>query len=241
MKTKKITLLVAFAIVCLESSNLFAQKDATSEKVNSVSPISVGVDLVNRYIFRGIDFGESPALQPSFAFSKSGFTIGAWGSYALIATPSGIEADLFTSYDFDFGLSLGVTDYYFPGESLKIGSDSILAPIRTGKYFDYGASHYFELNISQTINNLDLSGNWGFSNLNNALYFEAEYNFNVFNVFVGAGNEVYTSDGRFNVVNAGISATKEIKITENYAFSISTSAILNPDTEQFHLVFKLNI
>lgn len=241
MKTMKITFLIVLSIVFINPSNLFAQDESGSDEGVKESPFSVGADLVNRYVFRGLDFGESPAIQPSFEYSNEGLTIGAWGSYAVIATPSGIEADLFVSYDFDFGLSLGVTDYYFPGERLKIEADSVLTPIRTGKYFDYGSNHFFELNASQSIGNFYLVANWGFSNMNDALYFEAGYGFKYFDVFVGAGNEVYTADGKFNVVNVGISASKDIKITESYALPVSASVILNPDTEQLHLVFAISL
>ena len=241
MKTMKITSLIVLAIVFLNPSNLFSQDEAQKENSVEESSFSIGADLVNRYIFRGLDFGSSPAIQPSIEYSIGDFAIGAWGSYSFLSTPVGIEADLYASYGLDFGLSLGVTDYYFPGEKLMIGADSVISPIRTGKYFDYSKSHFFELNASQSIGDFYLAANWGFSNMNNALYFEAGYGFKYFDVFVGAGNEVYTTDGNFNVVNVGISASKELKITENYSLPISASVILNPDTEQFHLVFAVSL
>ena len=107
-KSKFITLLfLSFIVVSLEA-----------EEPVKESPFAFGADLVSRYVFRGLDYGDSPAIQPAFTFSKKGFSLGAWGSYAFIATPTGIEADLFTSYEFDFGLSAGITDYYFPDERL---------------------------------------------------------------------------------------------------------------------------
>ncbi len=49
-----------------------------------------------------------------------GFEIGGWGSYCF-SSHEAAEADLYLSYGFDFGLSIGLTDYYLPGT----------------KYFDY--------------------------------------------------------------------------------------------------------
>ncbi len=234
MKTIKNIILIALTTACLLPLNATAQEEKES-------PFSLGADMVSRYIFRGLDFGSSPAIQPSLEYSKSNFTIGMWGSYSLLATPPGIEVDLYANYEFDFGLSLGVTDYYFPGERLKISADSTITSIRTGKYFDYRNFHLFELNISQSIGNLSLAANWNFYNLNNALYFEVNYGFKYFSVFVGAGNEIYTINKNFNVVNLGLSASKDIKITENYALPISASVILNPNVEQIHLVFIVSL
>ena len=212
-----------------------------AQETEKESPFSFGADFVSRYIFRGLDYGDSPAIQPGFSFSKNGFTIGAWGSYSFIATPTGIEADLYTSYEFDFGLSVGITDYYYPSERLKFFPDSTIAPERSGTYFDYANTHYDELNISQSIKNFNISGNWGFHNMSNAVYFEAGYEFKWLQFFIGAGNKIYTSNGNFNVVNIGITASKDINVTEKYAFGISSSVILNPEAEQIHLVFGLSL
>jgi hypothetical protein len=81
--------------------------------------LSVGLDFYNRYVFRGVDFGSSPSLQPTIEFTAGNFTLGAWGAYSTGngAIGSFGEADLYTSYAFDFGLSLGATSYYYPGSS----------------------------------------------------------------------------------------------------------------------------
>jgi len=241
MKTIRIISLIVLAIVFLNPTNIFSQEESQIENSEEETPISIGVDLVNRNIFRGLDFGNSPAIQPSLEYTISNFTIGTWGSYAFLSTPLGIEVDLYASYEFSFGLSLGVTDYYFPLEQLKIEADSIITPIRNGKFFDLNKSHYFELNASQSFGDFYLSANWGFSNFNNALYFEAGYDFKYFNVFLGTGNEIYTINGNYNIVNIGVSASKEIKITDNYKLPVSSSLILNPNVEQIHLVFKISL
>ena len=41
-----------------------------------------GADIVSRYVFRGIDFGESATVQPSISYSVGGLEIGTWASYA---------------------------------------------------------------------------------------------------------------------------------------------------------------
>jgi uncharacterized protein (TIGR02001 family) len=230
-------------VLLLTITLAFAASFTTVNAQEESSPVSVGGDLVSRNIFRGLDFGNSPAIQPSIEASLGNFSIGAWGSYAFLATPSGIEADIYAGYAFDFGLYLGITDYYFPGEQLAIlGNDpAVITPIRTGTYFDYENSHFFEANLSQEFGDFYLTANWMFANGDNDLYFEAGYSFPFLDIWVGAGNEVYTKDGGFNVVNIGLSATKELQFTEEFSLPVSTSLILNPNMEQIHLVFGISL
>jgi hypothetical protein len=39
------------------------------------------------------------------------------------------------------------------------------------------------------------------------------------------------------VCNVGLSAGKELKITDKFAIPVTGSVILNPETEQFYIVF----
>jgi hypothetical protein len=68
------------------------------------------------------------------------------------------------------------------------------------------------------------------------LYFELGYSFEHFGVFVGGGDGWHTSDGEFMVTNIGITSSYDLQITENFALPVSGSLILNPETEQFHVV-----
>ena len=73
------------------------------------------------------------------------------------------------------------------------------------------------------------------------MYFEAGYAFDKVSVFVGAGNEVYSTDGKFALLNIGASTTKEIKITDTFSIPLKASVILNPKTEQFFLVAGITL
>ncbi len=42
--------------------------------------MSVGADIVNRYIWRGTDFGRSPSIQPTVEFDTGGLALGFWGA-----------------------------------------------------------------------------------------------------------------------------------------------------------------
>ena len=224
MKRNKLTggvILLLIALLITPVSNVNAQEE-------SDSPFSVGGDLVSSYVWRGTKFGNGPAIQPYLELALGNFSIGGWGSYCF-TTNEAAEADLYLSYGFDFGLSIGMTDYYFPGT----------------EYFDYSTesgSHAFEINLGYEIKGFYLSANYilneagSAGSAGNDLYFEAGYGFKNFGLFAGAGDGWHSTDGEFALVNIGVSAEKEIKITDNFSLPLSGALIWNPDREQFNVV-----
>lgn len=145
----------------------------------------VGVDFYNRYVFRGVDFGSSPSIQPTLAFSAGGFTI--------------LEDEI-SSHAIEVGAAYSVGGFsasaYYMLNDTRYGSGS------------QGGDTYFELGYSKS--NVDL--------------------------FIGAGDGWHTVNNNFQVVNIGIAATKEISITEKFAIPVKVAFIVNPNTEQAHIV-----
>ena len=187
-------------------------------------------DIVSSYVWRGSSF-SGVSIQPTLDFTAGGFSIGAWGSAGFDGF---LEADLYAKYAFDFGLTVGLTDYYYPGTS----------------YFDVSKAsggHGLELNLGYTTGGLSLSGNYIFNEAGGAAtaggdkYFEVGYAFEKFSVFAGAGDGWHTPDAEFALCNVGISTTKEIKITDSFSIPLKASAILNPKTEQFFLVAGITL
>ncbi len=224
MKTK---IYSVFALICLLTvSNI----SVNAQEEESSSPFSVGADVVSSYVWRGTTYAGA-ALQPSIEFSTGNFAIGAWGSYDFnMIYP---EADLYISYGFDFGLSLGITDYFYPGTP----------------YFNYSSpdgSHGFELNAGYEISDFYVSANYIFNEAGGAgtagsdMYFEVGYAFEYFDVFLGAGDGWHTSTGEFEVCNIGIGTSKEIKISDSFTLPVFGQAILNPQTEQFNIVLGVS-
>ena len=79
----------------------------------------------------------------------------------------------------------------------------------------------------------------------NSVYTGVGYSFVIgeteLSAFVGAGNEIYSIDGEFAVTNFGLSASKDIKMTDSFSLGVSASAIFNPDTEDAYLVFLISL
>ncbi len=207
-KTLKSFLLLGLAFIF--ALNVQAQEEE--------SKWSLGLDLTSTYVWRGVAY-SGPSIQPYVEYSSGIFTMGAWGSQGFDGFQ---EMDLYASLGFDFGLSLGVTDYYYPGT--KYGSKT---------------AHSFELNAGYSIGALSLAGNYIFAgegSVGDDLYFEAGVTLGKVDLFVGAGDGWHTSDGDFNVCNIGVSSSKDIKITDSFSLPISGSCIWNPNTEQFYIV-----
>ncbi|MFV0391640.1 MAG: hypothetical protein ACK5KP_07150 [Paludibacteraceae bacterium] len=193
---------------------------------------TASADLISSYVWRGSEL-SGVSVQPTLDFTVGGFSVGAWGSAGFDGY---LESDLYVSYMFDFGLSFGVTDYYFPSLGYR--------------YFDYSketGAHALEANLGYTVGGLTLAANYifneagGVASTGGDKYFEVGYAFEKFNIFVGAGDGWHTSDGEFGLVNVGVSTTKEIKITDSFSIPLTASAILNPEKEQFFIVAGISL
>jgi hypothetical protein len=216
--------------------------------------ISAGADLVSRYIWRGIDVNDAANIQPTLTFSVSGFSGGFWGSYSLSNNSTdntfNQEVDTWVGYTFSFdnGMSAGalITDYYYPKAGIKWGNfnnyDDPKGPgahtIETGLFLKGPES--FPLSLSGFINVYNDAGS--------TTYFQIDYPATVaevpINFFIGASggskeNPGYYGTENFNVINIGVKAVKELKITEEYKLPVSVSVIINPTAEISYLVFGL--
>jgi hypothetical protein len=218
---KKRMILAAIVVLLINApTRLHAQEEVSNPKFD------IGADLFSNYIWRGTKYGQGPAVQPSVKFFSGGFVAGVWGSFDASGYS---EADPYISYTLSSGLSLGLTDYYYPDLQLFDASKE------TG-------SHAFELNGGYTKSGLSLSANYIFNEAGGAgsaggdTYFQAAYAFKYFSLFAGAGSGWHTSDGSFDLCNLGIGSTKEIKVTDSFSIPVSGQIIVNPDREQLFIV-----
>jgi len=219
-------------LALLVTSMIFSPIQLSAQDEEKSSPFDVGADLVSSYLWRGTKFGTGPAIQPYLSLAVGGFEIGGWGSYCFTGD-EGAEADLYLSYGFDFGLSIGLTDYYFPGT----------------EYFDYtteSGSHAFEINLGYEIKGFSIAGNYILNEAGSAgsaggdMYFEAGYGFDSFSLFAGAGDGWHSMNGEFALCNIGVAAEKEIQFSDTFALPVSGALIWNPDKEQFHVVVGIS-
>ncbi len=221
---------ILLQVLLVFTSLLFIKNSEAQEKENN-SGFNISTDFTSNYVWRGSNYGSGPHIQPQVTYNTGGLTLGVWGSFDFSGYK---EADPFLSYSFPLGLSIGLTDYYYPGSSFFDAS------VEDG-------SHAFELNTSYSKNGLSLSANCimnesgGAASMGGDLYFEAGYEFNSFNIFAGAGNGWHTYDGDFNLCNIGIGTSATIGITDKFSLPVSGEVILNPDREQLYIVVSFSI
>lgn len=213
--------------------------------------ISVGTDIVSRYIWRGIDLGKgSPSIQPTVKLSTAGFTGGFWGAYAF-ANPDALdEIDIYASYSLNIAesgaISLGVTDYTNPNSGTKIGN------IHNHNDEEGPGAHFIELNAGYTGPEsfpLSISFNAFLYNVkNNPIYFQLGYSTTIkevgFSAFVGGtpGEDgLYYGVENFSIINVGFTATKAIKITDSFSVPLFGSVMLNPAAENLFYVVGISL
>lgn len=213
---------------------------ANAQEEEKASNWSAGLDIYSNYVWRGTKLGTGPAFQPSVKFTTGGLTVGVWGSFDAAGYT---EADPYISYSFPFGLSLGLTDYYFPTHSDStglVGSDF--------SDFDKATTyHALEINGGYTLKGLSLSANYILNESGGALssggdlYFQAGYAFSNCNISVGAGNGWHTTDTEFNVCHIALGTSKTIELSEKFSIPVNGSIIFNPDRNQLFVVVGISL
>jgi hypothetical protein len=217
--------------------------------------LKINTDLVSRYIWRGLNVNNQPNIQPAVTFEYTRFKLGLWGSYGLnnqnlsdenYSVSQEIDTWLGYSFKFDNRFSIGIifTDYYYPVGGQKIcnfKSKGAGAHTIEGELNIIGPES-FPLSLGGYINIYNDKGN--------NIYIQTDYSLHMKEVelefFAGAAvgsqdNSGYYGTEKFNVINVGIKASKQIKITADFSLPIYCSYILNPQVEISYLVFGISI
>lgn len=208
--------------------------------------VGLGADLVNRYVWRGIDFGNSASIQPHLEFTTSGFTLGTWASYAISPVENNLtssigatEHDIYVSYSFG-SVSFGITDYYFPTGSKFFNFEN-----------DGGGDHFIEPNISITGGDDFPATIYGAFNAYNdpdhSIYLEASVPFSVGETDLGFAvggvpqESAYYGTSTAGIININLSATRDLPVSEIFSLPLFATYVLNPYSEQSYLLFGFSL
>jgi hypothetical protein len=116
LKMKRALIVSMILVMIFISNHLIAQE----KKCKMPFKLNVSADFVSRYIWRGMDFGNSPSIQPTLSFNLGEFELGYWGAVALINNY--VESDLYMKYSVK-GFSLTLYDYYIPALSTELNDN----------------------------------------------------------------------------------------------------------------------
>ena len=212
----------------------------------ALAQVSGGADFVSRYVFRGIDFGESFSVQPTLQYSSDGFTVGSWASYAITAGGAN-EHDLYVSYA-NGPIEVGLTDYFFPvpggGESAEFFNfDSETTGHILEPYLAFSGTQSFPISLYAAINAFASDA----SDPDNSIYLEAGYGFMVEDVSLGLTVGFVPQESAFygttapSFINLGLSASKAVEITDSFSLPLLVQYIINPESERTFFVFGFSL
>jgi hypothetical protein len=264
MKTKSFLKIISYLIFSF--STIIRAADSTS-----VSPFKATAELVSIYVWRGSMATASPTpnLQPTFAFSKSGFEIGVWGSTDFSGSYK--EVDPYVTYGIgswkatvtDYNWNFGRANYFNYKESETghmlegsigfSGPSSIPLSIGINTIF-YGFDQKGNGNMPAYKSNTSASDS---SKQAYSTYIELGYTKGIANIFFGftpmAG--YYNNYGvtkwdstadkkTFSIVNIGATISRAIKITDSFSLPVRATLVVNPSAtysrnDFVHLVFGI--
>lgn len=205
--------------------------------------VFLNADFVSRYIWRGMDSGNA-CVQPNLGFNWKGLTVYASGSTEFRDVNN--QLDLAVEYEYK-NLTLYATNYFTQTED---------EPFKYFHYSSHSTGHTFEVGAGYEVSEkFPFSVSWYTTVAGNdyrendkrawSSYCELSYPFSVKEVEMNIEAGFTTWDGaysdKFNVVNIGLSATKEIKITSGFSLPIFGKIIANPYEEQVYFVFGISL
>jgi len=254
MKKSRSILLFIILTTWLSTSftPVLAQEEPHKDKLN------VTADIVSRYIWRGLNLGgSSPSIQPNIEYSHGNFAVGAWGAYSFDHSITRQECDLYLSYTIANLVTITGTDYFLPHEDTLLNHYFNYNDEKTGHVLEISAKFLgtdkipFSLLLASNVYGNDAK-TWNGHN-QYSTYIELGYSFKVketgCNAFFGVtptkpdidkGETGYYGNGP-GVINLGIKATRDIRITDSFSLPISASFITNPQAENIYLVLGITL
>ena len=192
--------------------------------------VGFGADVVNRYVWRGTDFGNAVSVQPGMSISSGNIEVGAWSSWAISGSGAN-ENDLYVSFS-SGPVGITLTDYYFPTQDF----DEVKTDDAFFSYSDEDGVHWLEISASLAPDGVPLSALVAYNvsgDANDSFWAEATYDLGemeetAVSVTAGFGNGAYTTDTDPALVSVGLNMSKG---------DYFASYILNPDRETTFLVF----
>ena len=223
-------LFVFFIALCLSYQITAQEQDSAASKWD----YTVAADLVSRYVWRGTELGNSPAIQPDLEISYKNFTLGSWGSWSISSFPVQ-EADLFVSFEIG-KFKFTCWDYFYMNMDSVNNSYFKYSDGETGHDFSFDAE--FELSEKVPLKLLASYNFYGADTLHSS-YFELSYQLKKkipLTVFAGFTPDKGWYGNGPGFVNMGFVLTKECKISDEYSMPFYCKIVYNPQRENVYLV-----
>jgi len=233
-----------------ESINNLSISAKPIDTVKSKWNVNFDVSLTSRFIWRGLELGEYPSIQPNATFSKGNFFAGIWSSHALspAETAKGNitgykEVIPYIGYGFKISknsnLTLMLLDHYNPnfGDFLDFDSNAKTNRGEIRTLFNLGKFDF--LGSADVIN--DPSDN-------TSIYIELGYTFDMPNdvkvrplVSFTPSDNYYTIDGKADITQIGFITSKNVIISKSFSLPLKVDMIYNPDRKKLYTAFTVSV
>lgn len=217
--------------------------------------VEAGLTLASRFIYRGINLGEAPQVQPRLSLNVGDFQFSLWGSHPLsqpsdenVESPRDAnyrEVLFWALYTFDVGigtLTPYVQNHYNPN---------------VGDLFDFAAdgegAHFLQAQLMFSGDErLPVDAMVGYVFYNDpgrSIYLEGGYRFTrsdlAFRAFAGGvlGESPFNgvSEDRPAFTNIGLTAARTLAISDVLSLPVGVSFIFNPYTEDAFAIFTVSL
>ncbi len=223
---------IFFIGLIIITTNAFSQNDSVTFLFKA------NADIASRYVWRGADYFNSPAIQPDMEIVyKNHIGIGAWGSVSIDNQPVQ-ETDWFVFANI-YKFSLYLYDYFFMNQTIN------------NHYFDYNSSttgHTLSADLSYTISDkfpltMLVAYNFYGNDSLNSTYVEFSYAPKKYplQIFCGGTFDKGWYGNQAGIVNAGIQIKKDIEINNKLSLPLKLQCIVNPMTGNIYIVAILSL
>jgi hypothetical protein len=216
--------------------------------------IHVGTDIASAYIWRGMESSQALNIQPTLEFTFGGFFGGFWGSYAINGSfqepdiYAGFASDYFSFSITDFHLNSGIDYFDFNPESTLHAADAVITINGPEKFPLQLTLSSIVFGADKKVESVDSLGNNIYSDKNNySSYVELAYPFSTsaVDVVLSLGLVPFESDfygtTKVSFINASLSASKEIFVSENFSLPINFTITANPNNQQVFFILMLSL
>jgi len=201
------------------------------------------IDFANRWIWRGMNYSETPVIQPTVAYKLNKLKFTVWGSFGF-GREKYEEIDFIADYDLFKGFNVALIDYFGFLDTINYSQEFLdLNAKSTGHLLDGQITYTIPGKVPFTF--LWSTWFWGadknkMTKENNySSYFEIAYNQKISSYRYGfllglTPWKGYYNDG-FGIINIGAKIGTYFHITDRMKIPTEMAFYLNPQTENIYL------
>lgn len=207
---------------------------------------TIQIDFRSMHVWRGIATSYVPSIEPSFEINQNNYKTGIWFAQSIDGNYT--ELDLYLTYNYK-NFSFTIYDYYCP-PSIEASSEIANYDRNSTKHtieldLAYLGSQEFPLKVlvATMIYGDDLNTS---TNKNQySTYLEFNYSTEIdeqsLNIFIGLNPFKSYYSHKTGVINAGVTASRNVKLYRSLTIPFQASLITNPLSNSLFLSFGFTL